>query len=128
MAPSAADRQGEPGRPDRRPATTAANLSVVGASDSDLASMAAVVGQFIDNVASDEVVFGTMQNEIDSATTLNSSLIDALTSGVGAMVDADMNTVATRQSALQTQQQLGIQSLSIANNNANTILKLFGAG
>ena len=42
-----------------------------------------------------------------------------------ALVDADMNTASTRLQALQTQQQLGIQSLSIANQNAQLILKMF---
>jgi flagellin len=36
-----------------------------------------------------------------------------------------MNQASTRLNALQTQQQLGIQSLSIANSNSNLILKLF---
>jgi flagellin len=45
--------------------------------------------------------------------------------GVAGMVDANMNTASTRLQALQTQQQLGIQSLSIANQNAQLILKLF---
>ena len=54
-----------------------------------------------------------------------SSLSDALTSGVGSLVDADMNVASTRLQALQTQQQLGIQALSIANQNSQLILKLF---
>ena len=43
----------------------------------------------------------------------------------GSLVDADMNVASTRLQALQTQQQLGIQSLSIANQNSQLILKLF---
>jgi flagellin len=46
--------------------------------------------------------------------------------GVGSLVDADMNQESTRLQALQVQQQLGIQSLSIANQSAQAILKLFG--
>ena len=42
------------------------------------------------------------------------------------LVDADMNEASTRLQALQTQEQLGIQSLSVANQNAALILKLFG--
>ena len=45
--------------------------------------------------------------------------------GLSALVDADMNTASTRLQALQTQEQLGIQSLSIANQNSQLILKLF---
>jgi flagellin len=41
------------------------------------------------------------------------------------MVDADMEEASARLTALQTQQQLGIQSLSIANQAPQTILSLF---
>lgn len=50
---------------------------------------------------------------------------EALTTGISSLVDADMNEASTRLQALQTQQQLGVQSLSIANQNAQIILKLF---
>ncbi|WP_068082068.1 flagellin [Polycladidibacter stylochi] len=52
-------------------------------------------------------------------------LSDAISRGVGQLVDADMNVEATHLKALQTQQQLGIQALSIANNSAQNILSLF---
>ena len=45
--------------------------------------------------------------------------------GVSKLVDADMNEESTKLKALQTQQQLGIQALSIANSNAQNILSLF---
>jgi flagellin len=50
---------------------------------------------------------------------------ESLTTGVSSLVDADMNDVSTKLQALQTQQQLGVQSLSIANQDAQMILKLF---
>ena len=52
-------------------------------------------------------------------------LMSTITKGVGRLVDADMNEESTRLKALQTQQQLGIQSLSIANSNSENILSLF---
>lgn len=52
-------------------------------------------------------------------------LSDAITKGVGALVDADMTEESTRLQALQVQQQLGVQSLSIANQGSQTILSLF---
>ncbi|MBB4040286.1 flagellin, partial [Microvirga flocculans] len=52
-------------------------------------------------------------------------LSDSLTAGVSAFVDADMNEASTRFQALQTQQQLGVQALSMANQNSQMILKLF---
>jgi flagellin len=54
-----------------------------------------------------------------------SSLSDAITKGVGALVDADMTEESTRLQALQTQQQLGVQSLSIANQQTQSVLSLF---
>ncbi|MCB5202657.1 flagellin [Neorhizobium sp. T786] len=54
-----------------------------------------------------------------------SKLTDSIDAGIGRLVDADMNEESTRLKALQTQQQLGIQSLSIANSNSENILQLF---
>ena len=70
---------------------------------------------------------GSTQSRVNSQTTFISNVSSALTTGVSSLVDADMNQASTRLQALQTQQQLGIQSLSIANQNTQLILKLFGA-
>ena len=81
----------------------------------------------IASVTSAGATLGATKTRIDSQSTFVSSLSDAITSGVGSLVDADMNVASTRLQALQTQQQLGIQSLSIANQNSQLILKLFGS-
>jgi flagellin len=52
-------------------------------------------------------------------------LNDAVKSGIGALVDTDMEAASARLQALQTQQQLGVQALSIANQAPQTILSLF---
>jgi flagellin len=54
------------------------------------------------------------------------ALKDSIDKGVSALVDADMNSESTKLQALQVQQQLGVQSLSIANQSSQAILKLFG--
>lgn len=54
-----------------------------------------------------------------------SKLTDSIDKGIGRLVDADMNEESTRLKALQTQQQLGIQALSISNTNSENILTLF---
>lgn len=69
---------------------------------------------------------GATQTRIALQQTFVSAMSDALTNGVSALVDADMNEASTRLQALQTQQQLGVQSLAIANQNSQMILKLFG--
>jgi flagellin len=69
---------------------------------------------------------GATQDRMSSMSNLNMALTNNYAKGVSGLVDADMNTASTRLQALQTQQQLGIQSLSIANQNAQLIMKLFG--
>jgi flagellin len=70
---------------------------------------------------------GSTLSRVNSQSTFLGNLSNALTTGVSSLVDANMNQASTRLQALQTQQQLGIQSLSIANQNTQLILKLFGA-
>lgn len=69
--------------------------------------------------------FGAMKIRLETQATFTSKLIDALDRGVGQLVDADMNAESARLQALQVQQQLGIQALSIANSNSQNILTLF---
>ncbi|HMN70976.1 MAG TPA: flagellin [Rhodoblastus sp.] len=69
---------------------------------------------------------GATQTRVGLQQSFVSAMSDALTNGVSALVDADMNEASTRLQALQTQQQLGVQSLAIANQNSQMILKLFG--
>ncbi|MCJ8054009.1 flagellin [Shinella curvata] len=68
---------------------------------------------------------GSISMRIDLQEDFANKLTDAIDSGIGRLVDADMNEESTRLKALQTQQQLGIQSLSIANSSAEGILQLF---
>ncbi len=68
---------------------------------------------------------GSISTRIDLQTNFVSSLSDAIDSGVGRLVDADMEEESSKLSALQTQQQLAVQSLSIANSSSQNILTLF---
>ncbi len=100
---------------------------VVGTATSaaDLTAIAQGIDAAITNITTVGAKLGAVQSQISNQTTFVSALSDAITSGVGSLVDADMNAASTRLNALQTQQQLGVQSLSIANQNAQLILKLF---
>ncbi len=69
--------------------------------------------------------FGSAEKRIDIQNTFVGKLSDALKAGIGSMVDADMEEASARLQALQVQQQLGIQSLSIANQAPQNILSLF---
>jgi flagellin len=68
---------------------------------------------------------GATKSRIGLQQTFVNGLMDALDRGVGTLVDADMNQESTKLQALQVQQQLGIQALSIANSSSQSILKLF---
>jgi len=69
--------------------------------------------------------FGSAQGRIETQSNFVSNMTDALKSGIGSMVDADMEEASARLQALQVQQQLATQSLSIANQAPQSILSLF---
>jgi flagellin len=79
----------------------------------------------INSVASAAANLGAVKNRISTNTDFVKTLMDSVSRGVGQLVDADMNAESTRLQALQTQQQLGVQALSIANQNSQSILSLF---
>ncbi len=103
------------------------NLDVTSMSPSDLAAIAPGLQVALVAIQSAASTVGSVQTQVSTMQSYNSSLSDALTSGIGSLVDADMNVASTRLQALQTQQQLGIQALSMANQNSSLILKLFQA-
>ena len=68
---------------------------------------------------------GSVKTRIDMQTTFTGNLMDAIDRGVGTLVDADMTEESTKLKALQTQQQLGVQALTIANSSSQSLLSLF---
>ncbi|WP_334145583.1 flagellin N-terminal helical domain-containing protein [Hyphomicrobium sp.] len=68
---------------------------------------------------------GAIKTRIDIQKDFAQSLMDAIDTGVGQLVDADMNEESTRLQALQVRSQLGVQALSMANQSAQQILRLF---
>ncbi|PZU15661.1 MAG: flagellin, partial [Shinella sp.] len=70
-------------------------------------------------------ILGSISKRIDLQTEFANKLSDAIESGVSKLVDADMEEESAKLSALQTQQQLAVQSLSIANSSSQNILTLF---
>ena len=65
------------------------------------------------------------KKRIDTQAEFVTNLTDSLTTGIGSLVDADMEETSARLQALQVQQQLATQSLSIANQQPQNILSLF---
>jgi flagellin len=68
---------------------------------------------------------GTDAKKVGMQKAFVSKLVDELNKGVGNLVDADLAKESARLQALQTKQQLGIQTLTIANQAPQTILSLF---
>jgi flagellin len=108
--------------------TDAVDISALTDSDNDLADLEEIIG----------VVDSTISSMTDAATAMGAAkarvgiqqdfvkgLMDAISRGVGQLVDADMNEESTMLQALQVKQQLGVQSLSIANSSSQQILSLF---
>lgn len=87
--------------------------------------------QYIDvvsgKVASGAAMLGALQQRIDMQSEFADRLMSSISKGVGRLVDADLDEASTRLKALQTQEQLTMQSLQIANANAEILMQLFRA-
>nr|WP_313633946.1 flagellin [Brevundimonas naejangsanensis] len=86
---------------------------------------AANVERAIDNFSTVLADLGTKSKSLDRQVTFTSKMQDALETGVGNLVDADLAKESARLTALQTKQQLGVQALSIANQSSSIVLSLF---
>lgn len=102
------------------------SLSAVDVTDPAGASAALGTIETLINASVDAAAaFGSAQGRIEIQNDFIGKLTDSLKSGIGALVDADMEEASARLQALQVQQQLGVQSLSIANQAPQSILSLF---
>jgi len=98
--------------------TTAANA----------ASALALVETALGTATSRMAALGAESKRIDQHLVFISKLADTLETGVGQLVDADLAKESARLQALQVQQQLGAQALSIANSAPQIVLSLFRNG
>jgi flagellin len=96
-----------------------------GTSDQNIEGMISAVDKMLTNVTSTASTLGATTSRIKLQDTFVSDLMSVIDKGIGRLVDADMNQESTKLKALQTQQQLGIQALSIANSSGQNILSLF---
>jgi flagellin len=92
--------------------------------DGARAALSAIEG-LIQTGTSAAATMGSAQRRIEIQSDFVSKLTDSLLTGIGSLVDADLEEASARLQALQVQQQLGIQSLSIANQAPQSILALF---
>jgi len=68
---------------------------------------------------------GSSINYVTNQISYNSDKVDALNSGLGSLVDADLAKESAQLQSLQIRQQLGTQALSLANQAPQTLLSLF---
>ncbi len=94
-------------------------------SPDDIDDMIKVVDYMIQYMADAASDLGALSSRISLQTSFASTLRATIQQGIGRLVDADMNEASTRLKALQVQQQLGDQSLSIANAQSDRIMQLF---
>ena len=96
-----------------------------GSSQTDIDGFMDDVETALSSLTDAGAVLGALTTRIDLQDDFASTLSDAIESGVSRLVDADMEEESAKLSALQTQQQLAVQSLSIANSSSQNILSLF---
>jgi flagellin len=104
------------------------DISALTDSDSDLTDLEDMIKGVDDALAQmtdAATVIGTAKSRIQLQKDFVTSLMQSIDTGIGQLIDADMNEESTRLQALQVRQQLGVQALNIANQSAQTILALF---
>ncbi len=103
-----------------------ASLSAIDVSDASGATAALGSIEDLLTTAIDAAAeFGSVQTRIDIQSEFVGKLSDSLRAGIGTLIDADMEEASARLQALQVQQQLATQALSIANQQPQNLLSLF---
>jgi flagellin len=104
--------------------TALASLNVE-TSDASAASALTAIEGLLTVAVNAAAALGSSQKRIENQGDFMNTLIDSITSGVGSLTDADMEAASAMLQALQVQQQLGTQALSIANQGSQSLLALF---
>lgn len=102
-----------------------ASYTTAGVTASTLQAAISTVQQAIVSMTDFTSKLGNNTKQIANLTTFGQSVTDNLTTGVGALTDADMSAESAKLTSLQTKQSLAIKSLSIANGQSQNILSLF---
>jgi len=109
--------------------TTSATGTVIAlastTTDAQVNAMVRVVDKILSDMTTAASNLGASKTRMDIQSEFVSNLRNSIDKGVGTLVDADMTEESTRLKALQTQQQLGVQALSIANSSSQSVLSLF---
>lgn len=101
-----------------------AGLSTIDVVNQPASALQAIEGMLKTSIDA-AAAFGSVQKRIDIQSEFVGQLTDALKTGIGVMVDTNMEEASARLQALQVQQQLATQALSIANQQPQGLLSLF---
>jgi flagellin len=101
------------------------DVSATGIDNADIDDMISNVDSALASMSSAAATLGAAKSRVSIQKDFVGDLMNAIDRGISTLVDADMTAESTRLQALQTQQQLGIQALSIANSGAQSVLSLF---
>jgi flagellin len=106
----------------------ALNISALTDSAADLTTLETYISGVdtaISEMTTSASTLGATKQRVNLQKNFVGALMDAIDRGIGTLVDADMTEESTKLQALQVQQQLGTQALSIANQQSQSILSLF---
>lgn len=92
--------------------------------DQDVSEMISVVDAMEQRAITVASTIGALSKSVDLQHDFSASLKTALASGVGKMVDANMDEESGRIRALRVREQLGQEGLAIANTSADAVLQL----
>jgi flagellin len=101
--------------------TGAANVSTA----SDAANSLTALTTFQSAIASSLSTSATESRTLSVQSSFQSAVTDAVTTGLGALIDADIGKASAQSQSLQVRQQLAVQSLAIANQQPSVLLGLF---
>lgn len=102
--------------------------TATGSNAAGIAALLTASGSFIsqmNNLGGALNTVGAEVNYVNNQVTYNNNKVDALNTGLGSLVDADLAKESAQLQALQIRQQLGTQALSLANQAPQTLLSLF---
>lgn len=104
------------------------NLSTSLTSITDTASAASALAEietYLQTAIAGAAALGADSARLADQSEFVGNLVDSMTLGISTMTDTNMEEASARLNALQTQQELAVQSLTIANEAPSTLMQLF---
>lgn len=101
------------------------DITAAGADETDIDDMISATDASLALMTTAASDLGAIQKRMETQLQFVQTLTDSIERGVSILIDADLSAESTKLQALQSQQQLGLQALSIANSSSQNILRLF---